>query len=218
MSGVFIAFEGPEGAGKSTQLRLLTDRLRASGCEPIVTKEPGGTPVGERIREVVLDPALEVAPLSEFLLYSSSRAQLVASVIRPALGAGQLVLCDRFTGASVAYQGYGRGLPLDLIHSVTQSVTAGLKPDLTLLFDLEAEVGLARVARRGQKDRLERADLSFHRRVREGFLRQAADPGWVTLDASLGQTELHARVWQVVEPYLPGFTPARPEPCSRLRL
>ena len=203
MPGVFVAFEGPEGAGKSTQLRLLTERLRASGLEPLVTKEPGGTPVGERIREVVLDPALHVTPLSEFLLYSSSRAQLVGEVIRPALEAGKLVLCDRFAGASVAYQGYGRGLPLELIHTVTQSVTGGLKPDLTLLFDLPPEVGLARVARRGQRDRLERADLSFHRRVREGFLQQAAtDSGWVTLDASRGQAELHTLVWQTVEPHL----------------
>ncbi len=203
MAGFFIAFEGPEGAGKSTQLRLLTDRLRASGLGPLVTKEPGGTPVGERIREVVLDPALAVAPLSEFLLYSSSRAQLVSEVIRPALDAGEFVLCDRFTGASVAYQGYGRGLPLELIDAVTQSVTAGLKPDLTLLFDLHPEVGLARVAQRGSKDRLEQADLSFHRRAREGFLRQAeTDPGWVTLDASLGQAELQTLVWGAVEPYL----------------
>ena len=203
MAGVFIVFEGPEGAGKSTQLRLLAERLRASGLEPLVTKEPGGTPVGERIREVVLDPALHVTPLSEFLLYSSSRAQLVTEVIRPALEAGKLVLCDRFTGASMAYQGYGRGLPLELIHTVTQSVTGGLEPDLTLLFDLPPEVGLTRVARRGQRDRLEQADLSFHRRVREGFLQQAAaDPSWVTLDASLGQTELHTLVWQMVEPFL----------------
>ena len=211
MAGIFIAFEGPEGAGKSTQLRLLAERLRASGLRPLVTKEPGGTPVGERIREVVLDPLLEVAPLSEFLLYSASRAQLVRNVIRPALDAGQLVLCDRFTGASVAYQGYGRGLPLKLINAVTQSVTAGLKPDLTLLFDLEAEVGLARVARRGQKDRLEQADPAFHGRVREGFLRQAeTDPGWVTLDASLSQTELQTLVWQTVEPRLKPEVHTRP--------
>ena len=209
MRGFFIAFEGPEGAGKSTQLRLVADslhQLRAEGAALVVTKEPGGTPVGERIREVVLDPALTMAPLSEFLLYSSSRAQLVAEVVRPALGAGKLVLCDRFTGASVAYQGYGRGLPLELIYAVTQSVTGGLTPDLTLLFDLEPEIGLERVAQRGSKDRLERADLAFHRRVREGFLKQAAaDPSWVTLDASSSETELRALVWQMVEPYLKPF-------------
>lgn len=204
VAGVFIAFEGPEGAGKSTQLRLLADRLQAQGAAPLLTKEPGGTPVGERLREVVLDPALTMAPLSEFLLYSSSRAQLVADAIRPALDAGKVVLCDRFAGASVAYQGYGRGLPLGLIHFVTRLVTEGLKPDLTLFFDLEPEVGLARVARRGSKDRLEQADLAFHRRVREGFLTQAeADPSWVTLDASLSETELQVQVWRAASARLP---------------
>jgi dTMP kinase len=202
--GLFIAFEGPEGAGKSTQLRLLNDRLRADGIRLLVTKEPGGTPVGERLRDIVLDPALSMVPLTEFLLYTASRAQLVAEVLRPALAAGRLVLCDRFTGASVAYQGYGRGLPLEVIYDLTRRATGGLKPDLTLLFDLEPEAGLARVARRGQKDRLERADLSFHGRVREGFLKQAeADPTWVVFDASLSEAELHNLVWQAVRAHLP---------------
>lgn len=203
MPGLFIAFEGPEGAGKSTQLRLLNDRLRADGMKPLLTKEPGGTPVGERLRDLVLDPALSMVPLTEFLLYTASRAQLVAEVLRPALAAGRLVLCDRFTGASVAYQGYGRGLPLEVIHDFTRQATGGLKPDLTLLFDLEPEVGLARVARRGQKDRLEQADLSFHQRVREGFLKQAgADPTWVTLDAAAPAAALSEEVWQAVRSHL----------------
>ena len=199
MPGLFIAFEGPEGAGKSTQLRLLADRLQAEGLTPLLSKEPGGTPVGEQIRDLVLDPALNMVALTEFLLYTASRAQLVADVLRPALEAGRLVLCDRFTGASVAYQGYGRGLPLEVIHDLTRRATGGLKPDLTLLFDLEPEVGQARVAQRGQKDRLERADLSFHRRVREGFLKQAgADPTWVTLDAAASAAALSEAVWQAV--------------------
>ncbi len=207
MPGLFVAFEGPEGAGKSTQLRLLNDRLRANGIGPLVTKEPGGTPVGGRIRSLVLDPALSMVPLSEFLLYTASRAQLVAEVLCPALEAGRLVLCDRFTGASVAYQGYGRGLPLELIHTFSQQATGGLKPDLTLLFDLEPEVGLARVARRGQKDRLEQADLSFHKRVREGFLRQAeADPTWMTLDATASEAALSEKVWRAVRSRLPAST------------
>ena len=204
MAGFFIAFEGPEGAGKSTQLRRLHERLQAEGLEPIVTKEPGGTPLGERVRELVLlEPDLDITPLSEFLLYSASRAQLVQEVIKPALTAGKLVLCDRFAGASVAYQGYGRGLPLEFIHTVAQQATEGLEPALTLLFDIEPEVGLARVAARGQKDRLEGADLAFHQRVREGFLAQAkTNPTWRTFDASLSEAELEKLIWEVVQPYL----------------
>ena len=204
-TGVFIAFEGPEGAGKSTQLKSLQRRLQAAGLGPVVTKEPGGTTLGERIRELVLlEPDLAIAPLSEFLLYSASRAQLIQDVIKPALAEGKLVLCDRFAGASVAYQGYGRGLPLDFIHTVTQQATGGLEPDLTLLFDLDPELGLARVARRGQKDRLEGADLAFHRRVREGFLEQAkVNPTWLSFDASLSESEQENLVWEAVRPYLP---------------
>ena len=203
-TGVFVAFEGPEGAGKSTQLRHLQRRLQAAGLGPVVTKEPGGTPLGERVRELVLlEPDLDIAPLSEFLLYSASRAQLVQEVIKPSLAAGKLVLCDRFAGASVAYQGYGRGLPLEFIHTVTQQATGGLEPDLTLLFDLEPEIGLARVAARGQKDRLEGADLAFHQRVREGFWAQAkTNPTWRTFDASLAERELKNLVWEVIQPYL----------------
>lgn len=205
MSGFFVAFEGPEGGGKSTQLRLLADRLQAEGAEPLLTKEPGGTPVGERIRELVLlEPDLPIAPMTEFLLYTASRAQHVENVIRPALEGEKLVLCDRFAGASVAYQGYGRGLPLEIIDTFTQHATGGLKPDLTLLFDLEPELGLTRVAWRGRKDRLEQADLSFHRRVREGFLKQAeADESWVRLDATLSADALQPLVWEAVRSRLP---------------
>ena len=204
-TGVFIAFEGPEGAGKSTQLKSLQRRLQAAGLGPVVTKEPGGTPLGERIRELVLlEPDLDISPLSEFLLYSASRAQLIQDVIKPALAASKLVLCDRFAGASVAYQGYGRGLPLDFIHTVTQQATGGLEPDLTLLFDLDPKLGLARVARRGQKDRLEGADLAFHRRVRKGFLAQAeVSSSWLSFDASLSESEQEDLVWEAVRPYLP---------------
>lgn len=207
MKGVFIAFEGPEGGGKSTQLRLLARSLEERGLQPLLTKEPGGTPVGERIREIVLlEPELYITPLTEFLLYTSSRAQHVGEVIRPALDAGRLVLCDRFTGASAAYQGYGRGLPLEVIDLFTRQATGGLKPDLTLLFDLEPEVGLARVAQRGEKDRLEQADLGFHRRVREGFLKQAeADPTWVTLDATLSAEALQPLIWEAVRSRFPGL-------------
>lgn len=205
--GVFIAFEGPEGAGKSTQLRRLAQHLRTAGLEPLVTKEPGGTPVGEYVRRtVLLEPDLEIGPMTEFLLYSASRAQLVTDVLKPALAVSRTVLCDRYTGASVAYQGYGRGLPLDFIKGLNVQVTGGLVPDLTLLFDLEPEIGLARVATRGEKDRLEGADLAFHRRVREGFLAQAeADSSWKVLNASLGEEVVARLVSEVVQAHVPGL-------------
>ena len=205
---MFVAFEGPEGAGKSTQLRRLAEALKAQGLEPLVTKEPGGTPVGEHVRRVVLlEPDLDINPMTEFLLYSASRAQLVADVLRPALTAGRTVLCDRYTGASVAYQGYGRGLPLGFVRSFSAEVTGGLTPDLTLLFDLEPEVGLARVARRGEKDRLEGADLAFHRRVRAGFLAQAEeDSSWKIIDASPSEAAVERLVRETVQAYVPGLT------------
>ena len=203
--GFFIAFEGPEGAGKTTQIRRLGERLTACGKEPLITREPGGTPAADAIRRVVLEPTFTIGPLAEFLLYSASRAQHVDEVIKPALQRGELVVSDRFAGASVAYQGYGRGLELDFITSLNERVTRGVRPDLTLLLDLEPEAGLARVAGRGQKDRLERADLSFHRRVRQGFLEQAStDARWVVLDASVDEAALAERVWAVVEERLNG--------------
>ncbi len=201
--GFFITFEGPEGSGKSTQIRRLSKRLEKTGQDFIMTKEPGGTPASDAIREVILDPELRIDPLSEFLLYSASRAQHVEEVIRPALDAGKLVVSDRFAGASVAYQGYGRGLELSFIRELTERVTSGIYPDLTLLLDMEPERGLERVAKRGQKDRLEQADLSFHQEVRRGFLEQAkADESWVVLDAEQAEEVLAEVTWQTVKEHL----------------
>lgn len=194
MTGTFIVFEGPEGAGKSTQVQRLAAALRAAGRNPLVTREPGGTPAGDAIRNVLLDPDLEIGPLAEFLLLSASRAQHVEQVIAPALQAGRVVISDRFAGASSAYQGYGRGLDPDFIAELTSRVTGGLRPDLTLLLDLDPERGLARVASRGSTDRLERADLAFHRRVRAGFLELARHSDWVVLDAELPEDELAEQV------------------------
>ena len=201
--GFFIAFEGPEGSGKSTQIRRLAERLEEVGRDFIVTKEPGGTPAGDAIRTVLLDPSLRIDPLPEFLLYSASRAQHVEEVIKPALKASKLVVSDRFAGASVAYQGHGRGLDLSFIRELTERVTDNLSPNLTLLLDIEPKRGLERVAKRGHKDRLERADLSFHKRVRQGFLEQAkTDESWVVLDAEQPEEVLAEAIWQAVEEHV----------------
>lgn len=198
---MFITFEGPEGAGKSTQLGCLVARLQAAQRPVAVTREPGGTPFGTRVREVLLDPELDMHALPEFLLYSASRAQLVEDVIRPALGLGEIVVCDRYFDSSLAYQGAGRGLPLPLLQSITQEVTGGLKPDLTLLLDLDPAVGLQRAAARGQPDRLERADLAFHQRVRQGFLALAAQEPerYIVLNALKTPDELASEIWRAVQ-------------------
>ncbi len=184
-------------------MRLAT-RLRTDGYVPIVTREPGGTPAADRIRDVILDPELRIEPLTEFLLYSASRAQHVREVIAPALADGRIVLTDRFTGASVAYQGYGRGLDVEFVRSLNARAADGLEPDRTLLFDLDPTVGLARVNARGTPDRLEAADLDFHERVRAGFLAQAAEhDSWLRFDAGDGPGALEEAVWSAVAPLLP---------------
>ncbi len=201
--GFFIVFEGPEGAGKTTQIARLAARLRAHGVEPVLTREPGGTAAADAIRKVILEPSLTINPLTEFLLYSASRAQHVEEVIAPAFEQNKLIISDRFFGASVAYQGYGRGLELDFIHSLTKRVTGGLQPDLVLLLDLDPEVGLQRIAARGFKDRLELADLSFHRRVRAGFLEQAkVNPRWTVFDAAQGEDALARDIWATAKAHL----------------
>ena len=199
-AGLLITLEGPEGAGKTTQLARLEARLRAAGRAVTVTREPGGTPLGTRVREVVLDPAVDIEPLGEFLLYSASRAQLVRDVLRPALERGETVLCDRYADSSLAYQGAGRGLSLPLLRQITAEVTGGLTPGLTVLLDLDPALGLQRAARRGQPDRLEQADLTFHRRVRQGFLDLAhAEPHrFLVLDATRPEDELEAEIWAAV--------------------
>ncbi|MEJ2667933.1 MAG: dTMP kinase [Deinococcales bacterium] len=197
-------FEGPEGAGKSTQVALLARRLRTSGRSVTTTREPGGTPTGDAIRELLLHADVTIDPLVEFLLYSASRAQHVREVIRPALARGDVVVSDRFAAASIAYQGYGRGLELPFVESLTARATLGLRPDLTVLLDLDPVEGLRRVAGRGIEDRLERAGLAFHRRVREGFLAQAAaDAAWLIIDATEDAEGIAERVWSAVEERCP---------------
>lgn len=198
--GLFVVFEGPEGAGKSTQIAVLAERLRDLGRDVVFTREPGGTKAGDAVRKILLDKDQVIFPLAEFLLYSASRAQLVSEVILPALAAGKDVVSDRYAGASVAYQGHGRGLDLALVRHLNEHATAGLAPDLTVLLDIDPEEGLRRAGARSARDRLEAAGLDFHRRVRTGFLAQAdADPTWLLVDASQPQEAVASRVWSSVE-------------------
>ncbi len=203
--GLFISFEGPEGAGKSTQIAHLLRHLESESVPHTATREPGGTPLGTRVRDVLLDPELTIDPLPEFLLYSASRAQLVTNVIRPALGRGEVVVCDRYADSSLAYQGFGRGLNAGLLRGITAAATGGLWPDLTVLLDLDPVIGLERAARRGQPDRLEQADLTFHQRVRQGFLKLAeAEPErFLVLDAILDEADLEETIWEAVQSRLP---------------
>jgi dTMP kinase len=168
---VFISFEGIEASGKSTLMAAIERALRAEGHEVVVTREPGGTPVGNSLRQILLDDPFSVTPVSEMLMMNASRSQLVTEVIRPALARGAVVLCDRYMHSSLAYQGYGRGLPLELVRSVCDAATGGLMPDLVLLVDISPETSRERLAARGDgHDRMEREDDAFHRRVREGYL------------------------------------------------
>jgi dTMP kinase len=199
---MFISFEGPEGSGKSTQLALLAAYLRNQGETVLMTREPGGTPIGDQIRACLHDVGNQaMTPAAEILLYSASRAQLVGEVIRPALAAGQTVLCDRFADSTIAYQGYGRGLDLDHLAFITRFATGGLKPDLTLLFDLDVARGLARRAENGQEmNRMDLQTVAFHQRVRDGYHRlAAAEPErWLILDAERPLDEVQAEVRRLV--------------------
>lgn len=177
MTGTFITFEGVEGSGKSTQIVRLADHLAARGIRNALTREPGGTLIGEQIRTLLLDPVNKALdPAAELLLYSASRAQHLSEIIRPALAAGVTVLCDRFSDATLAYQGYGRGLDIEMIRSLDLIVTAGTRPDLTLLFDIDAARGIERARGRNNsrglenEARFENEELAFHERVRRGYL------------------------------------------------
>lgn len=205
--GLFITFEGPEGAGKTTQIRRLAERLEERGIPHVVTREPGGTPLADRIRALLLDREnVSMVAQTELLLMLAARSEHVANKIRPALEAGTLVLCDRFADSSVAYQGYGRGEDLDTLRRMNAYATGGLVPDLTLVCDLDVEEGLAR-ARAGREglDRIELAGLDFHRALRKGFLELVAqEPERVKkVDAGRAPDEVAASIWALVEPVLP---------------
>ena len=190
---MFITFEGIDGSGKTTQLRRVAERLD----DPLVTKEPGGTPTADRIRAVLLDASSKLDPLAEVLLFAASRHQHVVEVIRPALQAGRIVLCDRYVDSTLAFQGFGRLIDLDKLRALNEWATGALKPDLTLLFDIDEETGVRRARGRGGDElRFEAEDLRFYRRVREGYLTLAvAEPKrFAVIDAHGGEDEVFARV------------------------
>ena len=171
MPGLFITFEGVEGSGKSSRCRSLLQALRETGCETVFTREPGGPDVSERIRTILLEPEIDIPPLTELMLYFACRAANVDRIIRPALNRGAVVTCDRFSDATFAYQGWGRGLPLDAMKAANELASGGLKPHLTILMDIDPEEGFRRMSLSGRKlDRIEMEELSFHRRVRSGYL------------------------------------------------
>lgn len=201
--GLLIVLEGPEGAGKTTQLRHLAEWLGGLGRDVVAVREPGGTTVGDEIRRILLDPGSDIVPRAEALLFMASRAQLVEREIRPALDGGSLVLLDRYFLATYAYQGVGRGLDEELLRAANAMATNGLVPDLTLLLSLPVEVGLSRASTRGERDRMERAELAFHERVAHAY-DTFVTPGWqhehpecgpiVTIDADGSEREVFDRV------------------------
>lgn len=204
--GLFVSFEGGDGVGKSTQLRLLAEWLRAQGHEVVTTREPGGTPLGAQLREAVLHGD-EMGPRAEALLYAADRAHHVDTVIRPALEAGAVVLSDRYLDSSVAYQGDGRALGADEVERLNLWATGGLLPDVTVLLDLDPGVGLARLDR--APDRLERAGLDFHARTREAFrARAAGDARWLVVDAARAVADVHEEIRTRVGATLAALTAA----------
>jgi dTMP kinase len=208
--GVFITFEGPEGSGKSTQLRMLAKRLREAGRDVLETAEPGGTPIGMQIRRVLLDSQnQELCATAELLLMFASRAQNVDQSILPALSQGRIVLCDRFTDSTLVYQGVARGLGAELVYEVDRIACRGLVPDMTLMIDIDTETGLTRANRRNQRaqdveTRMEEQDISFHRKVREAYRQLASDePQRLKLiNGAREEAAVTAEVWATVEPLL----------------
>ncbi len=202
--GLFVALEGGEGAGKSTQASRLVEWLRGSGHEVVVTREPGATAVGARVRELLLDPGTALGPHAEALLYAADRAEHVATVIRPALQRGAVVVSDRYIDSSIAYQGFGRGLEPETVAAMSRWATGGLLPDLTVLLDLPVGAGRTRLHARGGLDRMEAEADAFHERVRQGFGQlAAAEPArYTVLDATGGIDQVAQQVRAAVQPLL----------------
>ncbi|MEX1197187.1 MAG: dTMP kinase [Pseudohongiellaceae bacterium] len=202
--GRFLTLEGSEGVGKSTNLAFMADQLRQAGIPLVVTREPGGTVIAEAIRELLLMPHEEtMTDMTELLLVFAARAQHLANVIVPALKRGQWVLCDRFTDATYAYQGAGRGMDRDVIGKLESMVQQQLRPDLTLILDVDPAVGLSRIAERGEPDRFEQEKLAFFRRVRDTYLERASgDPARVVVDAGLPLPEVQQQIAAIIDQYV----------------
>ena len=211
MRGLFITFEGIDGCGKSTQREPLAEQLKQRGFEVVVTREPGGTEIGEGIRRLLIsDASIHIAPTTELLLYVAARAQHVAELIKPSVEAGRIVISDRYTDSTVAFQGYGRGLDLEMVAKLNRFATSGLVPDLTIVFDLDPAMARTRLGSRpvgGLLGAFDEQDADFHERMRSGYLRMAkSEPSRIcVVDASGSAQETHSKVLALVLPKLEGI-------------
>lgn len=201
--GILITFEGVEGCGKSYQSRALYRKLLRSGRETVLTLEPGGTPLGNAIRNLLKRPRYNISPESELFLFNASRAQLIGEVIGPALQADKIVVCDRFTDSTLVYQGYGRGLDIENVVRLNEVASSGIRPDLTILLDMPVEASLRRKTKR-HNDRFDAETVEFHQRIRNGFLKLAGEKGnrWLIIDGLLSKKMISALIWEKVEQLL----------------
>ncbi len=199
MQGLFITFEGPDGCGKTTQMKLLAEYLEKKGEEVVLTREPGGKGLGEKVREILLNYDGEVSDRCESFLFLADRAQNIDIIVNPAVKAGKIVLCDRHIDSTVAYQGYGRGLDIERINMLNNLATNGKKPDLTFVFDVDVETSMKRVGK--EKDRMESAGVEFHNRVRQGYLELAKqEPNRIkVIDATKSIEEIHDEVINILK-------------------
>lgn len=199
MQGLFITFEGPDGCGKTTQMKLLAEYLEKKGEEVVLTREPGGKGLGEKVREILLNYDGEVSDRCESFLFLADRAQNIDIIVNPAVKAGKIVLCDRHIDSTVAYQGYGRGLDIERINMLNNLATNGKKPDLTFVFDVDVETSMKRVGK--EKDRMESAGIDFHNRVRQGYLELAKQESQriKVIDATKSIEEIHDEVINILK-------------------
>lgn len=205
--GFFITFEGCEGCGKSTQSRRLYNRLLSMKIQAVLTLEPGGTPLGNTVRDLLKSRQdISISPVSELLLFNSCRTQLVTDVIKPALASGQVVICDRFTDSTLVYQGYARGLDLKLVSTINEIATGGLVPDLTILLDADPDLGLKRKHNRSA-DRFETEDMAFHMKVRDGYLDLAkkGSERWLLVQSGQAIEQVSNIIWDRVSPAIERF-------------